>query len=39
MLAVRRHAHRFLAARHHDIAVAVEDRLIAERDRAQAGTA
>src|ERR1035437_7524999 len=39
MLAVRRHAHRLLTARHHDLAVAVEDRLIAERDRAQAGTA
>ena len=36
MLAVRRHAHRFLAAGDHDLAVAVEDRLIAERDRAQA---
>ena len=37
--AVRRHAHRFLAAGDHDLAVAVEDRLIAERDRAQAGAA
>ena len=32
-------AHRFLAAGDHDVAVAVEDRLIAERDRAQAGAA
>ena len=37
--AVRRLAHRFLAAGDHDVAVAVEDRLIAERDRAQAGAA
>src|SRR5207249_5511748 len=35
MLAVRGHAHRFLAARDHDLAVAVEDGLIAERDRTQ----
>ena len=36
---VRRHAHGFLAAGDHDVAVAVEDRLVAERDRPQAGAA
>ena len=36
---MRRHAHRFLAAGDDDVGVAVEDRLIAERDRAQAGAA
>ena len=35
MLAVRGHAHRFLAAGDDDVAVAVEDRLVAERDRPQ----
>src|SRR5262245_38734933 len=39
MLAVRRHAHGFLAAGDHDLGIAVEDRLVAERDRAQAGPA
>ena len=39
MLAVRRHAHQFLAAGNDDVAVAVEDRLVAERDRAQARAA
>ena len=39
MRAVRRLAHRFLAAGDDDVAVAVGDRLIAERDRAQAGAA
>ena len=39
MLGVRRHAHGLLAAGDHDLAVAVQDRLIAERDRAQARTA
>ena len=39
MLAVRRHAHRLLTAGDHDVAVAVEDGLIAERDRAKAGAA
>ena len=39
MLAVRRHAHGLLAARHHDLAVAIEDGLIAERHGAQAGAA
>src|SRR5205807_7544984 len=34
-----RHAHRLLAARHHDVAVAIEDRLVAERDGAQARAA
>jgi hypothetical protein len=35
MCAMRRHAHGFLAARDHDVGIAVEDRLIAERDGAQ----
>ena len=39
MRAVRRHAHRFLAAGDDDLGIAVEDRLIAERDRAQARAA
>jgi hypothetical protein len=39
MLRVRRHAHGFLPARDHDLGIAVQDRLIAERDRAQAGAA
>src|SRR6476646_7254139 len=39
MRAVRRLAHGFLAAGHHDLGIAVEDGLVAERHRAQAGTA
>src|SRR5262249_10643014 len=39
MGAVRRLAHGFLASRHHDLGVAVEDGLVAERDRAQPRTA
>ena len=39
MRAVRRLAHRFLAAGDHDLGIAVEDRLVAERDRAQARAA
>ena len=39
MGAVRRHAHGFLAARDHDLGIAVEDRLVAERDGAQARAA
>ena len=39
MRAMRRLAHGFLAARDHDFGIAVEDGLIAERDRAQARTA
>ena len=39
MLAVRRLAHRFLAAGDHDVAVAVEDGLVAERHRPQARAA
>ena len=39
MLAVRRLAHQLLAAGDDDVAVAVEDGLIAERHRAQSGTA
>jgi hypothetical protein len=35
MRAVRRLAHGFLAAGHHDLGIAVEDGLVAERDRAQ----
>src|SRR5260221_59620 len=39
MGAVRRHAHRFLAARHHDVGIPVEEGLVAEGDRAQARAA
>ena len=39
MRAVRRHAHQFLAAGDDDLGVAVDDLLIAERDRAQARAA
>ena len=39
MRAVRRLAHGFLAAGHHDLGIAVEDGLVAERDRAQARAA
>src|SRR4029078_5379508 len=39
ILRMRRHAHGFLAAGDDDFGIAVEQRLIAERDGAQAGTA
>ncbi len=39
ILRMRGHAHGFLAAGDDDFGIAVEQRLIAERDRAQAGTA
>ena len=39
ILRVRGHAHGFLAAGDDDFGIAVEQRLIAERDRAQAGAA